>query len=418
MPTGPLEEKSSWVRPESERPLRVMMLHNHYQQPGGEDECFAAESALLESRGHRVDRFVVHNDSIDEIGLAATAGKAVWNRDVYRQLRARIRRDPPDILHAHNLFPLISPAALHAAKAEHIPVVLSVHNFRLFCANAIFFRDGRPCEVCLGRVAPWHGVLHRCYRDSMLLSSGVAAMIGMHRLLGTWRRHVDIFIALTQFARAKLVAGGLPANRITVKPNFLTSDTGPGPFERDNFALFAGRLSPEKGIGDLVHAWRGLAEPVRLLIIGDGPLAAELASLTVDDPRIKLLGRRPLEAVQAAMRQAELVVAPSAVQESFGRVAIEAFAAGTPVLASRLGGLGELVTDGVTGRLFSPDIPGDLGRRLTMMLGDPQALRAMRSAARAEFERHYTAEANYAALMQVYAAARARALGCRVRDVF
>jgi glycosyltransferase involved in cell wall biosynthesis len=391
--------------------MRVLMLHNHYQQPGGEDECFTAEAALLEAHGHRVDRFVLHNDSIGGLGLAATAAKTVWNAEVYRELRRRIRQDRPDIVHAHNLFPLISPAAFHAAKAEGVAVVQSVHNFRLFCVNANFLRDGSICETCLGRAVPWPGVLHGCYRGSRALSAGVAAMTVTHRLLGTWRRRVDLFIALSGFVRSKLIAGGIPEAQIAVKPNFLLDDPGPGPQARGDYAVFAGRLSPEKGVGTLVAAWQKLPGAFRLKLVGDGPMAAELRAVAARDPRIEVVGRLPLPEVQELMRNATLVVAPSEVQETFGRVAIEAFAAGTPVIAARAGGLGELVEEGSTGHLFRPGDPADLLRCLGEVLADPPAQRRMGAAARARFEHRYTAAANYAAVMEIYEAAGARVLG-------
>lgn len=385
--------------------MRVLMLHNYYQQPGGEDECFAAEASLLEAHGHEVDRFVLHNDSVAELGMAAVAAKTIWNREVYRELRRLIRNRRPDVMHAHNLFPLISPAAYYAAGAEGVPVVQTIHNFRLFCVNALFFRDGRTCEDCMGRAVPWPGVAHRCYRGSALLSGGVASMIGTHRAVGTWRRKVDVMVALTRFARDKLIAGGVPASKIEVKPNFLGTDPGAGGGARDGYVLFVGRLSPEKGVATLVRAWRWVPGPLRLKIVGDGPSAAEAASLAAQDSRIELVGRRPPAEVLGLMREAAAVAVPSECYETFGRAIMEAFAAGTPVLAARIGAMAELVDDGRTGGLFRPGDPQDLARRLAAMLEEEAAYRAMRAAARAEFDARYTAAENYKALMGIYAGA-------------
>jgi glycosyltransferase involved in cell wall biosynthesis len=388
--------------------MRILMLHNHYQQPGGEDRCFAAESSLLERHGHAVERFVLHNDSVGDLGMAAVAARTVWSRDAHRAIRERIRAFRPDILHAHNTFPLISPAAFHAARDEGVPTVMTIHNFRLLCVNAQFFRDGRPCEDCSGRTIPWPGVRHRCYRGSALLSGGVAAMIGAHNLLGTWRRKVDVLIALTGFVRDRLVAGGIPPGRIRVKPNFLDTDPGLGSGTREGPVLFVGRLSPEKGVGTLVEGWRRVEGPQRRLrIVGDGPLAPEVRRLAAEDPRVEWLGWQPPERVAALLREAAAVIVPSECYETFGLVIIEAFAAGTPVLASRLGAMAELVEDGRTGALFRAGDPAELARRLEAMLDDAPAYTAMRAAARAAFEARYTAAENHRALMAIYAAAGA-----------
>ncbi|WP_431266723.1 glycosyltransferase [Dankookia sp. P2] len=288
-----------------------MMLHNFYQQPGGEDECFAAEAALLESKGHEVERVVLHNDSVSELGMATVAAKTIWNAEACRDLRRRMRDNPPDVLHAHNLFPLFSPAVLRAAKAEGVPVVQTMHNYRLSCVNAIFFRSDKPCEDCQGRTLPWPGVLHRCYRGSALLSGGVASMIATHRLLRTWSHHVDVMIALTEFARAKLVASGIPAAKIALKPNFLAIDPGAGPSTRERYALFVGRVTPEKGVATLIRAWAHVPGPLGLKIVGDGPFAAEAARLAAGDSRIEFLGRRPSCETLELMRGALAVVVPS-----------------------------------------------------------------------------------------------------------
>lgn len=386
--------------------MRVLMLHNHYQQPGGEDACFAAEASLLEAHGHEVDRFTLHNDTVARLDKASLAAKTIWNGEVYRELRKRIRERRPAVMHAHNLFPLVSPSAYYAASAEGVPVVQSIHNFRLFCVNAQFFRNGRPCEDCMGRFLPWPGIRHGCYRGSAQLSAGVAGLLATHRALGTWRRRINVMIALSDFVRRKLIAGGIAPARIVVKPNFLRADPGAGDAGHDSYALFVGRLSPEKGVTTLIEAWARVPGALRLKIAGDGPLAAEVAARTASDSRIELLGRRSAPEVLQLMRGAAVVVVPSECYETFGLVVIEAFAAGTPVLAARIGALAELVDDGRTGRLFAPGDPDDLATRLVTMLRDELAYRRMRAAARDEFLTHYTAAANYERLMQIYALAR------------
>ncbi len=206
--------------------MKILLCHNYYQQRGGEDESFVAEAAMLEAHGHEVLQFTLHNDSIKTANLLTTATQTWWNQQVYRKLRDLIRSTGPAIMHCTNTFPLISPAAYYAAQAERVPVVQSLHNYRMFCLNGCFFRDGVVCENCLGKAVPWPGVVHNCYRDSRIASLTVAGMTTLHRILPTWLRTVDRFTTLTDFARRKFIEGGLPAERIAVKPNFLPVDPG------------------------------------------------------------------------------------------------------------------------------------------------------------------------------------------------
>src|SRR5690242_17275435 len=216
--------------------MKCLMVHNSYQQPGGEDQVFEAEAGLLESFGHTVVRFTAHNDQIRTLGQLELARATIWNGDTYRDVRAILRRERPEVLHAHNIFPLISPSIYYAARAEHVPVVQTLHNYRLVCPNALLFRDGRPCQACVGH-SPLLGAVHACYRGSRLASAAVGAMLMTHRLVGTWRRRVDQYIALTEFARRLFVHAGLPPDRVTVKPNFIEGDPGLG-HHSGEYALF------------------------------------------------------------------------------------------------------------------------------------------------------------------------------------
>ncbi len=246
----------------------MLLLHNRYQQPGGEDQVFAAEGNLLEAHGHQVLRYTRHNDQVTDQNPLALAGATVWNQAVYRELRTLIRRERPQVAHFHNTLPMISPAAYYAARAEGVPVVQTLHNYRLLCPNALFYRDGQVCEDCLGKAVPWPGVVHACYRESRASSGAVATMLTAHRAIGTWKKAVDMYVALTEFARQKFVQGGLPAEKIVVKPNFIEPDPGSGE-GRGHYALFVGRLSQEKGVDTLLAAWEQLGEKVPLKIVGD-----------------------------------------------------------------------------------------------------------------------------------------------------
>ncbi len=382
-------------------PLRVLACHNHYQQPGGEDASFEAEVRLLESHGHRVRRFTLHNDAIHEMGRWTVATRTLWNRRVHGELRERIRRERPDVVHFTNTFPLISPAALHAARREGVPVVQSLRNYRLLCPNALFLRDGAPCEDCLGKRITWPGVLHACYRGDRAASAVVATMLGLHRGLGTWHRAVDLYVTPSEFARRMFVRGGLPEAKIVVKPNFVDPDPGPGCGAAGD-VVFVGRLAPEKGVTTLLRAWRHMPRGAALQIVGDGPLAAEVRRAEEADLRITWRGRLPPAEVQAIVGRAACLVVPSLCYETFGRTGAEAFARGTPVVASRRGAISELVDEGSDGLLFEPGDDRDLAAKLRGLLETPSALPGMRKAAREKFERRYTAAANHAQLMAIY----------------
>lgn len=384
--------------------MRVLTVHNYYQQPGGEEQIFATESALLESHGHEVLRYTLHNDEIKGANPLLLAKNTVWNSSVYQALRSLIRQKKPQIAHFHNTFPMISPAAYYAVKDEGIPVVQTLHNYRLLCPNALFFRQGRVCEDCLGKPLPLPGVVHGCYRGSRPASAMVAATVSFHSLLGTWSQAVDVFIAYSRFAMDKFIQGGLPAEKLAFKTNFLhpAPQTGAG---IGGYGLFVGRLSVEKGLGVMLDAWRQLGGKIPLKILGDGPMAGLVTEAVKEMPEIEWLGRIPLEEVYEVVGNAAFLVFPSEWYETFGRVAIEAFAKGTPVVASKIGAITELVAHERTGLHFRPSDPRDLADKINWLLAHPQALSRMRLEARAEFEAKYTAADNYKRLMEIYESA-------------
>lgn len=381
--------------------MKLLLCHNYYQQPGGEDQSFAAEARLLEANRHEVVRLTLHNDVISGMSRLGVAGRTLWNRQIYAQTREQIRRDRPDLMHCTNTFPLLSPAVYYAARKEGVPVVQSLRNYRLLCPNALFLRDGRVCEDCLGKAVPWPGVVHGCYRDSRAASAVVAALLAGHRALGTWTRAVDLYFTLTEFARRKFIEGGLAAERIAVKPNFIDPDPGSGSGQ-GGYAIFVGRLAPEKGVETMLAAWRQLRRPLPLKIVGDGPLVDRVRTAARTDPRIEWLGRRTPDEVLGLVGEAVCLLMPSVWYETFGRTIIEAFARGTPVVASRIGALAELVDDGRTGRLFRPGDSADLACTVERMLADPVQLALMRQAARRQYEAKYTAAINYRLLMAIY----------------
>lgn len=387
---------------EGSAPATVLAVHNEYRRPGGEDEVFAEETALLEAHGHRVVRYRAHNGRASEMGRGELARDTFWNPTAYRELRAVIRRERPRLVHFHNTFPLVSPAGYYAASAEGVPVVQTLHNYRLLCPNGLLFRDGSPCEECLGKPVPWPGVVHGCYRESVAATGLVAAMLSAHRAIGTWKRGVSEYVAPSAFARRKFVEGGLPADRITVKPNFVGRDPGAGS-GAGGYALYVGRLSAEKGVETLLSAWGSARVGLMpLKVVGDGPLAGTVARAAGENTLVEWLGHKAPGEVRSLMKRAAVLVVPSECYETFGRVVAESFAAGTPVVVADVGAAAELVEHGRTGLRFRPGDPRDLARLIRRVSARPAGLAPMRRAARAEFEEKYTAGRNYRLLREVY----------------
>jgi glycosyltransferase involved in cell wall biosynthesis len=385
--------------------MRILLAHNYYQQPGGEDAVVRAEKQLLEDRGHQVVLYERHNSEIESysaISRLRLLKTAVWAGDSYDDMSDVVESARPDVAHFHNTFPLISPSAWRACRERGIPVVQTLNNYRWLCPNAQFFRNGRVCEDCLGKSVSWPGVLHACYRGSMLQSIAVASMIAAHRLLNTHRSSVDAYIALTEFARLKFVAAGYPTDRVHVKPNFLHADPGVGAGSGD-YMLFVGRLSPEKGLFTMLEAWKELHD-VRLLIAGDGPELAKARDLASRNNLecVEFLGRLPSDEIYRHLRSASALVFPSEWYEGFPITLLEAFACGVPVVGSRIGGVAEIVSETETGLLFTPGDPTDLARVVRGIRADPMARERMSELARAEFEKKYSAERNYEQLMHIY----------------
>ena len=381
----------------------VLLVHNHYQKPGGEDEVVRVESAMLRSRGHDVHEFRLHNDAINEMSQPDLIRTTLWNDGVRRQIRHELATSGSQVVHFHNTFPLISPAAYYGARQRGVPVVQTLHNYRLLCPSAVFYRNGGVCEECLGRSVPWPAVLHGCYRGSRAATLAVAGMTAVHRMMGTWTNAVDLYIALTEFGRRKFIEGGIPQHKIIVKPNF-TEDPGAGDHSGGE-VLFVGRLAPEKGVDTLLQAWRRVAAhrpAARLKIVGQGPMSALAAT---SPPGVEWVGWQKRDQLLRVMQHAALLVFPSGYYEGFPMTLVEAFATGLPVVASNLGAAAEVIRDHHIGRLFRPGDAEHLAHILEEVLNDQPAIRAMGRAARAEYEAKYTPERNYTHLLDAYALA-------------
>ncbi|HEY4051209.1 MAG TPA: glycosyltransferase [Acidobacteriaceae bacterium] len=381
---------------------KVLLVHNSYRQPGGEDQVVSAEAALLRSHGHEVLLYQASNANIRP-GLVAL-GQTVWNHQSFRALRALIQREQPNIVHVHNTFPVISPAALYAAAEERVPVVHTLHNYRLLCPAATFYRNGQVCEDCVHTQSLLPAVRHACYRQSRLTTAAAVLSLSAHRAAHSWERHVAGYIALTEFARQKFVESGFDPAKLHVKPNFVGSDPGMGSGS-GGYALFVGRLTEEKGIATLLRAWKELGDGFQLEIIGEGPLSSEVEAARLTMPNIRWHGWVPKEQVLARMQQAAMLIMPSEWYEGFPVTLVEAFATGLPALVSRIGSLASLVETGKTGLQFTPGNASEVACNVRLLFSQPELLKEMRRAAREEYEVKYTAGANYDMLCHVYALA-------------
>jgi glycosyltransferase involved in cell wall biosynthesis len=388
--------------------MKVLIIHNFYQSssPSGEDVVFKNEVELLKKNSINVITYTRHNDEIEDYGVWAKFTlpfKNIWSKRTYRELIELIKKEKPDIAHFHNIWYLISPSAYYACKDAGVPVVQTLHNFRIFCANGLLMRNGKVCEECIGKL-PYRAILYGCYRNSRLFSIPVAFTEGIHNLLGTWGNIVDVYIALTEFGRRKFIEAGLPADKIFVKPNFLLNPPQPN-YSHQNYACFIGRISEEKGVDIVLESFKLLKNlQFRLKIVGDGPLRNYYEKKVERENinGVEFLGRKEHSECIEILRNAKFLIMPSICYETFAMTVIEAFACGKPVVASNLGALAELVQDGKTGLLFEPGNPKDLAEKIKWMVEHKDACIEMGRNARKVFEEKYTAERNFETLIGIY----------------
>lgn len=394
--------------------MRILLVHNYYGSaaPSGENQVVDAEIALLRSAGHEVALFERHSDEIRQQGLRGLLKGAFvtpWNQSEFHRIRRTVADFQPDIVHAHNTFPLLSPAVFHAV-GHRAARVLTLHNYRLFCPAGIPMRDGRVCTDCLVQRSSLPAMRHGCYRGSRLATLPLAASVSLHRVLGTWRHQVDAFIALSDFQRDQMIMAGLPAHKVYVKPNFYPGNPQPIPYsQRKARVIFAGRLTEEKGVEHLLRSWLAWGDNApELMIIGDGPLMASLKQLTAKNTSvpIRFLGQLSMSDAVAKIAESQLLVVPSTCYEGFPMVIREAFAFGTPVAASNIGPLPSIVREGENGALFEPANPVSLLQTVQTLWGDVLRLSSLAGKARKDFEEKYTESANVFQLMKIYHAAQ------------
>ncbi len=379
--------------------MRILLAHNRYQHKGGEDSVFLAEGDLLRENGHEVLEYTKSNESIKKHGSISVAIDAIWAHQSYKELRATFQKSKPDIVHVHNYVPRISPAIFYAAHAENIPIVQTLHNFRMVCVDGMLMRNGAICEKCVEKKIKWPGVVHGCYRNSRLASATVASMLSIHHALGTWHNKVTRYITLTNFQRNKLITAGYPAERLVVKPNFCpdSSSTTTSNADRSR-GLFVGRLSHEKGIDVLVDAARKCSTSIDL--IGSGPKLEAVQAAAPDNLHVH--GYVNDEDMHRIQESALFLVLPSIVYEGFPMVIPEAFSMGIPIIASRHGGMQEIIEDGVTGLHFTPGDASDLAAKIKWASENPDKMRDFGRNARRIYESKFSPKQNLEILTGVY----------------
>lgn len=388
--------------------MKILMAHNFYKStaPSGEDIVFQNEFKLLQNNGIDVITYTKHNDDIQKLSIYSKLKlptKCIWSIETYREIKKLIRREKPDIVHFHNIWYLISPSAYYACKDYGVvPIVQALHNFRIFCANGLLLRNNNVCEECLNKV-PWKAIFYGCYNNSHFYSIPIALTEWVHQIIGTWKNTVNSYIALTNFSKNKFIQAGISQDKIYIKPNFLPNPPEPD-YSNNDYAIFIGRLSKEKGIEILIEAFKKLPKFLKLFIIGDGPLRTKIEDLLKSEKiyNINLIGSLNHSQCIQFLKKSSCLILPSICFETFSMVICEAFACGKPVIASNIGAMAELVENGKTGLLFEPKNPEELAMKVKWMIENKDACVEMGKNARKVFEEKYTEEKNINMLLDIY----------------
>lgn len=394
--------------PEVTLSMHILVVHNRYSsaQPSGENRVVDQEVGLLRAAGHRVGVFERRSDDIAGRSLPGKAAVPLlvpWNPAVRAELAARLRTERPDVVHIHNVFPLLSPAVLAACADAGVPAVATLHNYTQVCPPGTLHRDGRPCFECVGSVASLPAVRHGCYRNSRLATVPLAVSLTVNRR--RWWSGVERFFCISAAQRDVLVRSGMPSERLTVKHNFVP-DPGACRAGAGEQLLFLGRLAEAKGVRLLMAAWDDIAASggvgVPLVLAGAGPLEREVTAWAAGRDDVRYVGLLDLDQCRQAVARSVAVVAPSMAMETFGLVVAEAMAAGVPAVAAGHGAFVELVEDGVTGLLHRPGEPASLASCLRRIAADPARNQGMGEAARRRYEQRFSPAVGLERLVDAY----------------
>ena len=383
---------------------KVLLVHNKYKLRGGEDDVFLSEFEIVKKYFSSSDVFqcLECNGSIEGfIQKLIVFFDVNYSGRQYFKYRNFFCKNNFSLVHIHNFFPLITPSVFYACQDANAPVVHTLHNFRTLCPTATLMYDGKICERSLHQSC-WWTVPKRVYRNSFIGTAALAYMVEYHKRKGTWQTQVDRYIALTEFAKNKFIEGGFPAEKISVKPNFIEDPHhGIKKVEKQGgYALFVGRLSEEKGLDILLEAWQHVNYPLK--IIGDGPLKALVEKCSANNQQIEYLGFQGKEVILPLMKEADFFVLSSTCYENFPVTLAECFASGTPALVSNIGGMAEIVSDGKTGLHFEVGNPESLAEKAEYLIQHPKEAREMGGNARQEYLEKYTPEINLEMLLDIY----------------
>jgi len=381
--------------------VKILQVHNFYQIPGGEDKVVDNEKKILEKNGHDVYQFFSYSAEIDSIyQKLKTAVCIKSSRSARNKFINTLEEIHPDIVHVHNFFPLITPEVFRICHQKNIPVVFTLHNYRIICPTLLLMWKGEVTERSI-KEGPWWAVPEKVYKNSLLGTAALAYLIDSCKRENFWNKYVSRFIALTEFSKSKFVQFGIESSRIVVKPNFVID---PFPtknnFDRvSDYAIYVGRLGEEKGIKTLLSAWKNVDKKLTLRIIGDGPMRSFVESHATD--HVVYLGYKNNEEIKELMLGAAMMILPSEWYEGFPMVCVEAFSCGLPVIASDIGSLREIILNSGAGELFEPQNPVELASVVNAFY-ESGKYHAYSRVARDYYRRHYTAEINARMLIDIY----------------
>lgn len=385
--------------------MRVLLVHNFYRTaaPSGEDIAYNNDKRMLQSGGVELDTYEKFNDDLVTLNHVAKLKLGIsnsWSKESFREISAKLRAYKPDIVHFHNTFPQITPSGYAACKELNIPVIQTLHNFRLLCANALLLREGKVCELCISG-SMISALRYRCYRNSLAATASQVICLKRNRYNGSYANNVALYITLTKFAEKKFLEAGFPAEKIITRPNFLPIPPAPKS-NKENYAIFVGRITEEKGVYTLLRAWRKISN-LELRVVGDGELLPESKKYADDNNiNVKFMGYLSRDKVISAIQDAKFMILPSECYEGFPISLLEAYACGTPLIVSNIGGQSEIIRDGITGRLFSVGDSDDLAEKCMELFRNKDLLNKLRKNARAEFDRKYTQESVLDQTLNIY----------------
>ncbi len=379
--------------------MRIMRVHTQYQIRGGEDESVDMDCRLLEQQGEKVLRWIHHNNEYLGYSPVRKLYSLFHNRRKVIEFRRAVRDFAPDVVHIHNTFPLLSPAIVIEAKRLGLPVVATLHNFRLICPGAYLNRDGKECRDCVGKI-PWRAVVHGCYRNvwSSLPVTALATYTSFQKI---WLKSVDKFICISEASRQVFIEAGFPVDKLCTKGQVIMHSLEPRESQGD-YVIYVGRLSAEKGVRTLIDAWTRNSDLPPIVLVGDGPMETEVQRWSDRDARVRFVGRQSIEETLQLVRQSSLLVFPSIWQETFGRVALEAFSLGVPVVSSNLGAMKEMNQNHFSGLTFEPGNWVDLSEKILQLHRDVYLNKTCGLNALSIYNERYSPYSNYTQTLAIY----------------